>query len=184
MSGRKLLILDLNGTLVLRSRCRVRSLLAHVELPTSGMWMYERSGLYYFLGQCFAKYDVGIYSSCTKHNGLAILKALGLTTSNFAFTWFRTECVSTGHSYDTHKILDFVYNTLGTYGCKYGNHNTIIVDDSPDKHVYNNPENVVIVPELKIEDNAVHGDDCLTDLLNTLDDRYSKLAKNHQAKSS
>lgn len=100
----------------------------------------------------FAVYRVAFYSSTTEPNASRILNYVLSSDLRRAleFTWYRDQTdwdPNTGKGHATVKRLDRVFsNPIANEFREWNESNTIIVDDSPEKHRFNKPKNVLIIP--------------------------------------
>lgn len=158
---KELLVLDINGIL-----CRKIQSNTHIRSSTGVPSQYIvfprykveiRSGIRFFLKQCYERYNVAFYSSTTEKNAMVILKRI-LTKNqlkNTIFFWFREKTIpdpedslgplSGAESYKTLKMLSFIYeDEIFNSDKRFTAENTIIVDDDAVKVRLNNEENVIV----------------------------------------
>lgn len=127
---RLLLVLDLNGTLLFRAR------------PKKGF--HSRPWLPHFLDYCFANHSVLVWSSARPHNVTTICDGLFSAEQRALLLgeWARDKLNLTKAQYDqrlqVYKRLDSIWrdeeiqsrHPRNKQGYKWGQHNTVLIDDS------------------------------------------------------
>lgn len=144
--NRKLVILDLNGTLL----CRALAARSEKSVYEASRNPIPRPGLHNFLKYIFANFSVMVFSSSKPHNVQAMLSAIMNEEQKKALIacWTRVDMKLTKHQFDrkvqTYKNLDTVWEKIHHDSTgkpvSWSQYNTIIVDDSKTKcaaHPYN-----------------------------------------------
>lgn len=126
---RNLIILDINGTLLLRNK----------KLGT----LIKRNGLDEFLKFCFSVADVGIYTSMLGKN-INMNDFFGEFADKFLFVWDRkyTPIDRMGNGWDTIKSLQIIKR-------EFFYDNYILIDDTYKKVRYIPLENLVLCKSMK-----------------------------------
>ncbi|GAN08156.1 NLI interacting factor family phosphatase [Mucor ambiguus] len=118
---KQLLILDLNGTLISRIKCRARS----------GRAFYARPHYQAFLDFIFKHFEVMVWSSARQQN---VEKMCHIFTKPLKLVWSRNHLKLSQHQFDSNvdtiKDLDIVWEYFSN---EYNATNTIVLDDSPSK---------------------------------------------------
>lgn len=138
-----LVILDINGTLAdstfkKREGCKE-------DYRLRSKYIYKRPHLDTFLDYLFSLEDcqVGVWTSCVKENAKAIVDVL-FKDCKLAFVLSRDSCDPVpGPGFKTVKDLRKVWKI---HPDLWGPHNTIILEDSPDK-IALQPENLFLITE-------------------------------------
>ncbi|KAI7732294.1 hypothetical protein M8C21_028007, partial [Ambrosia artemisiifolia] len=153
-SGKKLLVLDVNGLLV-----------DIVADPDEGYKpdkiigskaVFKRPFCDEFLKFCFEKFNVGVWTSRTRRNIEPLLMFLGIDTKQLLFCWNQFHCTRTGFNTiensgkplvlkELKKLWDKQDPYLPWYRGDYNETNTVFLDDSPYKAL-RNPPNTAIFP--------------------------------------
>ncbi len=114
-----LIVLDLNGVLVHRTKGKSVQVRPHVKE---------------FLQFLIKNFVVAVWSSCIPANGEAIVeKCFGNLKKRLQFCWFREECTphpTPDNPYGTIKDLTKIWSKFPN---SFSETNTIIIDDSPEK---------------------------------------------------
>jgi len=143
MSVKKLLLFDLNGTILFRDRgpCRKGYRINESKVRDQKVWMrpYAKK----FLDFVFGHFDVGVWSSAMKQNVEPLVK---LAFGERALVCMLDRSLCTPHPtpekpYGTLKELSKVWKL---FPGKYDEKNTIILDDSPVKALRNPDNNLVL----------------------------------------
>lgn len=133
-----------------------------------------------------AGYRVGIWSSTTFSHGSPIveqlLKDAELPLSMLEFVWYRNEVLlQASNGFETFKPLIVLWaNPIlvdwsdGAAVSKFGPHNTILIDDEPDKLLANRPINCLGVPYIE-SDSTVSLEPDYNLLLNRIAQRVTQL---------
>jgi hypothetical protein len=149
--GKKLLVLDLNGTLLDRSKVPYENLKYEIQL--NGRYVYLRPGARSFLkNYALRHFDVAIWSSATASNTHSLVEILFkndiVLRKSLIFVWDRERCTpdrrpeqSVNHA--TFKDLEKIWLS---FPLRYGRENTIAIDDTESKYL-NHIDNAIIVPE-------------------------------------
>ncbi|WBW72648.1 NLI interacting factor family phosphatase [Schizosaccharomyces osmophilus] len=134
--NRKLLVLDLNGTLLSRP-IKDRS---HTSVSSASSTAIPRPGVKNFLKYAFSNYSVMVYSSSRRDNVNAMLNCIMTSEQIKSLTacWTRENMgLSTAHfnsKVQTFKNLDAIWENLKTDGngkaANWSQYNTVIIDDS------------------------------------------------------
>ncbi|KIW56669.1 hypothetical protein PV05_05309 [Exophiala xenobiotica] len=150
-SQKLLVVLDLNGTLLVRPNRRAD--------PTK---FKIRPGVTQLLDYLFSNHVVMVYSSARPENTMAMVKNLihPKQRNEMAAVWARDKLGLTGRQYNNkvqvYKKLEKIWadtdiQSKAAPGCKWNQSNTVLVDDSQLKGLAQ-PHNLLQVPEF--EDNA------------------------------
>lgn len=152
MKGRLLLIFDLNGTLLMRTKKKVEnSTISAIKVLK--YYAYYRPHLETFLSKLNEKkdiIDVGIWTSAMQENAEALCSHLAIQPK---FILNQSHCMKVGRDPVNWfkplfiKELDSLY---ALHNC-YNNSNTIIFDDSALKF-QRNAQNGILVPEFTFPD--------------------------------
>ncbi|KAJ6822774.1 uncharacterized protein M6B38_387295 [Iris pallida] len=147
-SGRKLLVLDLNGLLCDVVHRSQRPPYAHKIVGKSSV--FKRPFCDDFLKFCYERFVVGVWSSRLKENVQGIVSCVVGDAQNLSFCWDISRCTLTGYKTieDEHKPL--VLKELKKLWNKeeadlpwevgdYSPSNTLLIDDSPYKALCNPP---------------------------------------------
>ena len=157
-SKSSLIILDINGLLVLRLDKRIK----------------RRKGLTEFLAQVFEIADVAIYSSMTKKNLDATLSKIFSPDQldRIVFIWGR-EYTKRDPEIGVNKELKnwATIKTLERIKNKFKYEKYLIIDDSPDKLRFVNPDEVLICPTFDPKEDS--------DILKELTERIKLRLKNN-----
>ncbi|KAE8733001.1 hypothetical protein F3Y22_tig00001644pilonHSYRG00224 [Hibiscus syriacus] len=122
--SRKLLIFDLNGVLAYIPR-----------LPAD---VVLRTGLFEFMQFCVDNFVVALWSSKMRHNVDRVLEKLPLFSEHFLFVWDQAKC-KTYDNVTYCKDLNDVWNACPDFN----ELNTLLVDDSAEKMIYNPKYNYI-----------------------------------------
>ncbi|KAI8096921.1 HAD-like domain-containing protein [Halteromyces radiatus] len=129
---KQLLILDLNGTLVSRTK--------------GSHSLYSRPYLEPFLDYIFDNFSVMVWSSATYKNVDKMCEIFGKHRKNLILIWTRSNFGLSEADYNrkviTIKDLELVWKELPKYNAK----NTILMDDSPEKTILQ-PYNHCVISE-------------------------------------
>ncbi|XP_008805156.2 uncharacterized protein LOC103718221 isoform X1 [Phoenix dactylifera] len=161
-TGKKLLVLDLNGLLAdVNSDYRnIRK--AHKRV--GGKAVFKRPFCDDFLKFCFEKFDIGVWSSRKKYNVDALVDFLvGNLKHNLLFSWDESKCTHTGFKTIENKHKPLVLKELKKLWDKeeqdlpwdkgrYSPSNTLLVDDSPYKALCNPPYTAIFPRPYHFED--------------------------------
>ncbi|KAE8694066.1 hypothetical protein F3Y22_tig00110788pilonHSYRG00370 [Hibiscus syriacus] len=120
----KLLIFDLNGVLAYIPR-----------LPAD---VVLRTGLFEFMQFCVDNFVVVIWSSKMRYNVDRVLEKLPLFSEHFLFVWDQAKC-KTYDNVTYCKYLNDVWNSCPNFN----ELNTLLVDDSAEKMIYNPKYNYI-----------------------------------------
>lgn len=156
ITNKKLIILDLNSTLLFRD---------------SKKNVILRPGLYEFLDELISKkYQIAIFTSCKEKNGKLLIDEF-FKNYNFEFTWYRDRCdLDPDFGIDT-EVKDF--DTIKDINSillspllnrKYQESDILFVDDSYRKMRFNPDESYYLIPSYSGE----KSDEELTKLSNKL----------------
>lgn len=154
-ASKKLLVLDVNGLLADIVACYSRQFKPDTTVSAKGV--FKRPFCDDFLKFCFLKFNVGIWSSRTRKNVIAVVDFLMKTTKqHLLFCWDQSHCTTTGY-----KTLENMEKPLVLKELKYlwdseeencpwekrfyNETNTVLLDDSPYKAL-RNPPNTAIFP--------------------------------------
>ncbi|KAE8676638.1 hypothetical protein F3Y22_tig00111582pilonHSYRG00175 [Hibiscus syriacus] len=122
--ARKLIIFYVNGVLA--------------YIPRQPKDVVLRTGLYEFMHFCIDNFIVVIWFSKMRHNIDPVLEKLPLMSDHFLFTWDQANCKT--YDNDTYcKDLNDVWNVFPYFN----NLNTLMVDDSREKMIYNPKYNYI-----------------------------------------
>lgn len=168
-----LVILDINGTLAdstfkKREGCKE-------DYRLRSKYIYKRPHLNEFLDYLFSLKDVqvGIWTSCVKDNATAIVDVL-FKDRPLAFVWSREKCDPVpGPGYKTIKDLEKVWKL---HPDLWGPHNTVIIEDSPDK-IALQPHNLFLISEYLAHAPNSKDDAELLRVINHLNSMRSSLGK-------
>jgi len=123
-----LLVLDLDGTLLLRKHKKI----------------HKRKYLNEFLEYCFNNYNVAIYTSMLKNNMQATLNTIMTPNQidKLLFIWCREYTIPDPdpiNRWDTIKSIKLIQDVY--------NYHIILVDDSERKVRFENPNNIILVKQ-------------------------------------
>jgi hypothetical protein len=167
--NKKLLILDLNGTLLYRPKILEKD--RYVDMRTSSQKPILRPHLTEFVTYIFRHYKIMFWSSATPRNVHAMIAAVTTPAQRAQLVgiWARDTLGLSEKDYNqkviTFKDLRKVFEdgklvTGGKKGEKWDVSNVILLDDSVVKASYQ-PYNHVCVPEFVEKDGSSTGDDAL-----------------------
>ncbi|WCJ19017.1 Haloacid dehalogenase-like hydrolase (HAD) superfamily protein [Euphorbia peplus] len=154
-SGKKLLILDLNGLLadiVIHSERERKA-----DIVISKKAVFRRPFCHDFLQFCFEKFNVGIWSSRIRKNVDMVVNFLMADSRHkLLFCWDQSHCTNTGFKTlenrgkplvlkELKKLWDKLVDGLPWNKGDYNESNTLLLDDSPYKAL-RNPANTAIFP--------------------------------------
>ncbi|KAE8718594.1 hypothetical protein F3Y22_tig00110009pilonHSYRG00070 [Hibiscus syriacus] len=122
--SRKLVIFDLNGVLAYIPR-----------LPAD---VVLRTGLFEFMQFCVDNFVVALWSSKMRHNVDRVLEKLPLFSEHFLYVWDQAKC-KTYDNVTYCKDLNDVWNACPDFN----ELNTLLVDDSAEKMIYNPKYNYI-----------------------------------------
>ena len=139
---KRLLILDLNGTILDRDEKAWAESNYRYLCKVNRHYIFKRPFLDEFLNEAFQHYSVGVWSSASEVNTKAMVDAIFQGKPKLEFVLDRKYCTldsrSGARSYDTIKDLRKIWesrehNPHDTWGAR----NTVILDDTPSKTAYN-----------------------------------------------
>lgn len=145
---RRLLVLDLNGTLVHRQykHAKKKPCLREPDFVIGNFDCYKRPGIETFLDFCFQNFDVGVWTSATARNAFPLLKVLfDDRADDLKFVYTREDCIdvkNTDTDHSSTKDMSLVWKNFP----EYSKQDTIVIEDSTDKHVPNTDIVMVIKP--------------------------------------
>ncbi|KAE8667071.1 hypothetical protein F3Y22_tig00112453pilonHSYRG00053 [Hibiscus syriacus] len=122
--SRKILIFYLNGVLA--------------YIPRLPAYVVLRIGLFEFMQFCVDNFVVAIWSSKMRHNVDRVLEKLPLFSEHFLFVWDQAKC-KTYDNVTYCKDLNDVWNPCPDFN----ELNTLLVDDSAEKMIYNQKYNYI-----------------------------------------
>jgi RNA polymerase II subunit A small phosphatase-like protein len=128
-NGRKLLILDLDETLIHSSYYK---LVRECDIKVFDFYVYKREHLDDFLKECFDLFDVAVWSSGSDDYVPLILKQLVNDISLFKFIWGRSKCTQK-YSSEWLGYSNYLKNIKKVKDKGYKLENIIVVDDSYEK---------------------------------------------------
>lgn len=191
LKKKKLLILDINGVFCRKLAPNIVFKLVKafkkgeypnycIKVPKSKIGIEFRPGYKDFFETLRYKYHIAIFSSSTFWNCTSVLDVL--PEMQWEFLWYRDhthrdpDIGTTGvDGYATIKKLDDVYdNPVINEKGEWSEHNTVIVDDSPAKMRFNNPNNVIIVRSF-IDSQETADDRVLSDLLALIEGKFAAI---------
>ncbi|KAK4537010.1 hypothetical protein CDCA_CDCA10G3035 [Cyanidium caldarium] len=160
----KLLVLDLNGLLVVRSPKRPRQpgstacgkcFVKEPDAESERFYIWCRPHARSFMAYALERFHVGVWSTARRSNVEDVLRAL-LTESqrqSLAFVLDQSDCervsgrLAPGHAHKPWmcKNLQRIWQPFGAEGM-YHEHNTVLVDDDAYKCVHN-PPNTAVMPQ-------------------------------------
>lgn len=161
-SRRKLLVLDVNGILVDIVPCHRRSKKRAVPM-VSGKAVYKRPCCEDFLDFCFEHFNVGIWSSRKRKNVDKVVDLLlGEKKNRLLFCWDASYCTDTGKKTLENKGKPLVLKELEKLWQKhrpdvpwdkgyYNETNTVLLDDSPYKALFNPPYTAIFPSPFSIK---------------------------------
>jgi len=163
-NNRKLIILDLNGFLIHRiDDANITECPSYTKIPNSRFWVKLRPYAKEFLRWCFDNFEVVIWSTVKSENILPLINILlGDDSSLLAGLYCNDHCTRTGIFPFKKKNKEMLLKDLSIvwkdFNGKYGEHNTLLIDDSTYK-TYLNPKNTAIFPP------EYNGDDSIDTLM-------------------
>ncbi|PIA63145.1 hypothetical protein AQUCO_00200875v1 [Aquilegia coerulea] len=152
---KKLLILDLNGLLVDIVSVLPKGFKADKRISKKALLI--RPFCHDFLKFCFAKFNVGVWSSRTKKNVDSVVNFIMADKKHeLLFCWDQSHCTETGFNTVENDRKPLVFKELKKLWDKhepnlpwekgeYNESNTLLLDDSPYKALLN-PPNTAIFP--------------------------------------
>ncbi|KAJ8563180.1 hypothetical protein K7X08_031632 [Anisodus acutangulus] len=157
-SGKKLLVLDVNGLLADIVPLRYVPYSLEANIIVSGKAVFKRPFHDDFLQFCFERFHVGVWSSRIKRNMELVLDfLLGDAKHKLLFCWDQSHCTDTGFPVvgrrrskpiilkKLKKLWDKYEPDLPWERGEYDESNTLLLDDSPHKALCN-PPNTAIFP--------------------------------------
>ena len=158
VKNEKLIILDLNGTLLYRQYNKSKTILRNdtPDFVIGYFDCYLRPGLDKFIEYIFKNYTVGIWTSATKVNAIPLInKVFEKYLDKLEFILTREDCSDVKNSDDDHTSTKDVCKKIWRTS-KWNELNTIIIEDSDKKHSLNK-KNVVIIEEYinQVDDNVL-----------------------------
>ncbi|KAK9118367.1 hypothetical protein Scep_016460 [Stephania cephalantha] len=154
-TGRKLLVIDLNGILVdivsfvpKEYRCDTR---------ISKKYLFKRPFCDHFIALCFEKFNIGVWSSRLRKNVDRVVDyVMGDKKKKLLFCWDQSHCTRTGYTTLENSSKPLVLKELRKLWDKhdpdlpwelgeYNQSNTLLLDDSPYKAL-RNPPNTAVFP--------------------------------------
>lgn len=147
-SGKKLLVLDVNGLLVAtyhKAQKTPAEKQHHVRL--GNFFVYERPGCEEFLDFCFKHFVVGVWSSAREHN-VSLLVNYIFKDLKPAFSWHQRHCTTTAVMHPDNKKKPIFLKELSKIWAevdpgRFDQSNTLLVDDSPYKALKNPPHTAI-----------------------------------------
>lgn len=133
--NKKLLILDLNKTLLYRLYKFDKKKLIPKRLPDFGVNnfnCYLRPNLEIFLNYVFDKYDVAVWTSATLINTTPLIQHI-FGDRNLKFIFTRENCSNVKEIGDYSSIKDL--SKITDYNYIYNLNNIIVIEDSTDKYL-------------------------------------------------
>jgi RNA polymerase II subunit A small phosphatase-like protein len=155
-SDQKLLILDLDETLVFASEEPLNSAAEVFELGR--YWVYKRPHLSEFIDFCLAHFEVAVWTSGNESYATDIVKELFADPDQLAFVWSRKRCTRHFDEYDF--SVEWIKNLKKVKRRGYSLDHTIMVDNTPRK-LHKNYGNLVRIRDFE-------GDAEDTDLLSLM----------------
>lgn len=177
--GKLLILLDMNGTLLHRSKTVLGGAARKADLSLGrgkggkGIHYYFRPGARELVRTVCALGDhvsVGFYTSMQVSNAAPAVAALTGERENASLVYpreFNVKDPRGENPWDTHRDLQRVWACEGKVGHGFGATNTIMVDDTPRK-MRHMPRNALLVPEFGEEAVERGGDAVLPDVLEYL----------------
>ncbi|RWR73131.1 hypothetical protein CKAN_00138400 [Cinnamomum micranthum f. kanehirae] len=174
LGGRKkLLVIDLNGLLA-----HTFFTFENVKIPANRRpdgvlgtkLVFKRPFCDEFLKFCFETFEVGIWSTATQRNVDGVITFIfGDFKPKLQFTWNQTHCTSTLFKTlekkdkpiflkELKKLWDKECHSLPWPKGRYSSSNTLLIDDSPYKALFNPPNTAIFPPKFtvdQIEDNSL-----------------------------
>ncbi|KAI3658234.1 hypothetical protein MP638_006365 [Amoeboaphelidium occidentale] len=144
---RFLLILDLNGTLIYRSKRgggSVGTAYLQPSFNVSQRKVFLRPNLQKFFESIPSNFDIAIWTSAERHTSMEIIaRIVPNYEKRLVFWWFRDKCVTDPVNFKfCRKDLSIVWDAYP----QYNEYNTILVDDSLDKAEWQ-PKNLFCIRE-------------------------------------
>jgi len=128
---KRLLIFDLNGIFLLRSRVN-----KDPDFVIGNFYCYKRHDIEKFLDWVHEHFDVAVWSSAMPHNTLPIVEKIwGHRMIDLKFIFTQLECTHDNKKLIFFKELSIVWRVFP----KYNWTNTLLIDDSPEKAMMNPP---------------------------------------------
>jgi hypothetical protein len=162
-SGRRLLILDVNGVLVARDERHHRR-----RIPRP--WVTE------FLTHCYSRYHVAFWTTMNTDNAYSVLDRV-LTLAMWrrtAFIWTYDRDRDRDADGSCKRIATVLASPTVNADGHYGLDATVICDDSEHKMRHNNDGNVVLVETATADERASDGK--LRGVLDRIEDRFRWMA--------
>ena len=179
--SRILLVFDLNGTLMFRSKHFSEKLINVKNIfSINSLKVMLRPEIESFCEFIFDNFDVAVWTSAMAHNAKKLVNETSkicpsFNQENLKFIYSRDKCTVTkwiGEEYEKRKavsrngyVKDLASKDLETvwkeFSTEYGPENTILIDDSSEKIVQ--PKNHILIPEF-LNEKRCESDDCLEKL--------------------
>ena len=123
---RKLLILDLDETLIYAAEVKLES---EPNLLVGQYFVYKRPFVELFLKFCFDNFNVAVWTTATKSYAEEILKTILKDDQTLKFLWTRERCTL---AFDEEEREHFFVKRMSKIRrCGYKLESVIVVDDSP-----------------------------------------------------
>ena len=171
-SSKLLILLDMNGTLLYRSKTALDSKYVHFS---NGSYYFHRPGvrkLLKFLLSHRHWIDIAFYTSMTTKNATFGAHHL-LKDMDQLYIYDQTmnkKDPEGEHDWSMMRDLPLIWNTINSPGFGHDERSTIMIDDSWSK-MREYPENVIVIPEFN-ESDVLHQKD---DVINKLHTALSKI---------
>lgn len=141
MQPPKLLVLDLDETLIYATKCQLDTT---EDFRVNEYFVYKRPHLNSFLTNAAQHFNVGVWSSAGDEYVHKMVENLETEANLFKFIWGRSKCTTKkDHNYDSY-YFEKKLTKLKKQG--YPLEQIIIVDDSPEKAASNFGNAVYILP--------------------------------------
>ncbi|CAM6081999.1 unnamed protein product [Calypogeia fissa] len=157
-SGKKLLVLDINGLLLdTYFQGEERPDRPH-DAKVNRFYVYKRAFCEEFIQFSLQNFIVGVWSSAREHNVLSLVDFMFKEAKEkLAFIWHQQHCTDTGFRHPDNKHKPVFLKELSKLWEKfeadlpwakgdYGPSNTLLIDDSPYKAI-SNPRHTAIFPK-------------------------------------
>ena len=139
---KKLIILDLNKTLIYRQHISEKATIARKpDFEFSKYKCYFRSDLKLFLDYIFQNYEVGVWTSAKRSNSIQVIDRI-FKDRKLAFIYTRETCTdvkNTDSDFSSFKDVEKVVFK----NPKYNVENTLIIEDSDEKYKHAIKKNVM-----------------------------------------
>jgi RNA polymerase II subunit A small phosphatase-like protein len=134
----KLLILDLDETIIYAAE---EALARPADFRTERFHVYKRPGLQEFLSQCFAWFEVGVWTSSSTRYAEAVVPQIFPRPEELQFVWTRERCV---RRFDPEMQNYYWIKDLKKLKKRHPLEKIVMIDDTPKKMLRNYGNHVLV----------------------------------------